>query len=64
MSKKSEILHYIQEYKDRDSDYWTSGNGNNELLFILIKYTKTPGSIYRMIWKIGIWMRKKSWQMH
>lgn len=40
MSRKSEILHYIQEYKDRDSDYWTLGNGNNELLFILIKYTK------------------------
>lgn len=40
MSRKSEILHYIQEYKDRDSDYWTAGNGNNELLFILIKYTK------------------------
>lgn len=40
MSRKSEILQYIQEYKDRDSDYWTLGNGNNELLFILIKYTK------------------------
>jgi len=40
MSRKSEILHYIQEYKDRDSDYWTLGNGNNELLFIFLKYTK------------------------
>ncbi|MEZ0007120.1 hypothetical protein ABH942_002499 [Flavobacterium sp. 28YEA47A] len=40
MSRKSEILHYIQEYKDRDSDYWALGNGNNELFFILIRYTE------------------------
>ncbi len=40
MSSKSEIVQYIQEYKDRDSDYWTLGNGNNELFFILLKYTE------------------------
>lgn len=38
-NRKSELLNYIQTYEKYDSDYWTSGNGNNEILFIVKKYT-------------------------
>ena len=38
-NRKSELYNYIQTYENYDSDYWTSGNGNNEILFILKKYT-------------------------
>ena len=39
MNRKSELHNYILTYKDYDSDYWTSGNGNNEILFMLEKYS-------------------------
>jgi hypothetical protein len=37
--RKSEIYNYIQKYKDYDSDFWSSGHGNLEILSMLLKFT-------------------------
>ena len=39
MNRNLSISDYIKIYKNDDSDYWTSGNGNNDLLTILLNYT-------------------------
>jgi DNA-binding ferritin-like protein (Dps family) len=37
--RKSELYNYIQKYKEYDSDFWSSGHGNVEILSMLLKFT-------------------------
>jgi len=39
LKRKSELYNYIQKYKEYDSDFWSSGHGNIEILSMLLKFT-------------------------
>lgn len=38
-TRKSEIYNYIKKYKNYDSDFWSSGHGNLEILAMLLEFT-------------------------
>ncbi len=38
-TRKSDLHNYIQKHKNYDSDFWSSGHGNLDILSMLLKFT-------------------------